>query len=195
MTPTPGTSSAQPMRRSNNFPQAIDAFEHALKLNPLHASAQFGLSRAYQQSGDASASPRAPASASSTSRKTNWARPSAWPMENRASTRAPKSRRSRRRKFQTQIPVKFVDVTREAGLHTKAVARSRQTWLDSRGPGACFLDYDNDGKSDIFLADNGASGGMSLYHNLGKRQVSRMSPRKPGSIQTLHADRLHRRRL
>ncbi len=34
------------------FPQAIDAFQHALKLNPLHASAQFGLSRAYQQSGD-----------------------------------------------------------------------------------------------------------------------------------------------
>ena len=34
------------------FPQAIDAFDHALKLNPLHASAQFGLSRAYQQSGD-----------------------------------------------------------------------------------------------------------------------------------------------
>src|SRR5579864_3202072 len=34
------------------FPQAIDAFEHALKLNPLHASAQFGLSRALQQSGD-----------------------------------------------------------------------------------------------------------------------------------------------
>src|SRR5438045_9719184 len=34
------------------FPQAIDAFERALKLNPLHASAQFGLSRAYQQSGD-----------------------------------------------------------------------------------------------------------------------------------------------
>src|SRR5437868_12837332 len=34
------------------FTQAIDAFEHAIKLNPLHASAQFGLSRAYQQSGD-----------------------------------------------------------------------------------------------------------------------------------------------
>ena len=33
------------------FPEAIAAFEHALKLDPLHASAQFGLARAYQQSG------------------------------------------------------------------------------------------------------------------------------------------------
>ena len=35
-----------------DFPHAIEAFDHALKLNPLHASAQFGLSRAYQQSAD-----------------------------------------------------------------------------------------------------------------------------------------------
>ena len=35
------------------YPQAIDAFQHALKLNPLHASGEFGIARAYQQSGDA----------------------------------------------------------------------------------------------------------------------------------------------
>ena len=35
------------------YPEAIEAFEHALKIDPLHASAQFGLSRAYQQSGQA----------------------------------------------------------------------------------------------------------------------------------------------
>jgi hypothetical protein len=29
------------------------------------------------------------------------------------------------------------------------------------------LDYDNDGKIDLFLPDNGTQGGMSLYHNLG----------------------------
>src|SRR5581483_1184846 len=31
--------------QQKQFSQAIDAFDHALKLNPLHASAQFGLSR------------------------------------------------------------------------------------------------------------------------------------------------------
>ena len=35
------------------FPEAIAAFERALKIDPLHASAQFGLARAYQQSGQA----------------------------------------------------------------------------------------------------------------------------------------------
>src|SRR5205085_9140113 len=39
--------------QGRQFIQAIDAFQHALKLNPLHASAQFGLARAYQQSGEA----------------------------------------------------------------------------------------------------------------------------------------------
>ena len=43
-----GASYAQ----AKQFPEAIDAFQHALKLNPLHASAEFGLSRAYQQSAD-----------------------------------------------------------------------------------------------------------------------------------------------
>ena len=41
------------MRSSSSIREAIDAFEHALKIDPLHASAQFGLSRAYQQSGQA----------------------------------------------------------------------------------------------------------------------------------------------
>ena len=44
-----GAASAQ----LKQYPQAIDAFQHALKLNPLHASAEFGIARAYQQSGDA----------------------------------------------------------------------------------------------------------------------------------------------
>src|SRR5438270_10677761 len=38
--------------QAKQFPQAIDAFQHALQINPLHASAEFGLSRAYQQSSD-----------------------------------------------------------------------------------------------------------------------------------------------
>src|SRR5580700_10667525 len=43
---------SMPYAQSKQYPEAIDAFQHALKLNPLHASAEFGLSRAYQQSAD-----------------------------------------------------------------------------------------------------------------------------------------------
>src|SRR5271169_3983529 len=34
-----------------NYPKAIEAFQEALKINPLHASAEFGLARALQRSG------------------------------------------------------------------------------------------------------------------------------------------------
>ena len=47
-----GISLAPAYAQTKQYPEAIDAFQHALKLNPLHASAEFGLSRAYQQSGD-----------------------------------------------------------------------------------------------------------------------------------------------
>ena len=34
-----------------DYPKAIEAFQQALKINPLHASAEFGLARALQRSG------------------------------------------------------------------------------------------------------------------------------------------------
>src|SRR6516225_2555256 len=37
--------------QQQDYPKAIENFEHALKLNPLHASAEFGLARALQRSG------------------------------------------------------------------------------------------------------------------------------------------------
>src|SRR5262249_51636436 len=36
------------------------------------------------------------------------------------------------------------------------------------GPGACFLDFDNDGHPDLFLADAGAQVGIALFHNTGQ---------------------------
>src|SRR5579864_8517785 len=142
------------------FPQAIDAFEHALKLNPLHASAQFGLSRALQQSGD---TPHAREHLARfqyiTQNHLGAAMSLAYGDQGKYSLceDSPASAL----KVPPQIPVKFVDVTKEAGLSTKT------TDMLLSGEGACFLDYDNDGRIDIFLADNGAQGGMSLYHNLG----------------------------
>src|SRR5262249_20179091 len=65
------------------------------------------------------------------------------------------------------IKLQFVDVTKEAGIVTKAASGSARDIPTGVGPGACFLDYDGDGKIDLFLADNGVQGGMSLYHNVG----------------------------
>src|SRR5581483_7399772 len=38
--------------QARQFPESIEAFQRAISLNPFHASAQFGMSRAYQQSGN-----------------------------------------------------------------------------------------------------------------------------------------------
>src|SRR5271169_200986 len=38
--------------QQQDYPKAIEAFQQALKINPLHASAEFGLARALQRSGN-----------------------------------------------------------------------------------------------------------------------------------------------
>jgi tetratricopeptide (TPR) repeat protein len=142
------------------FPQAIDAFDHALKLNPLHASAQFGLSRAYQQSGD---TPHAREHLTRfqyiTQNKLGSAMSLAYGEQGKYSLA--EESQAATAKVPPQIPVKFVDVTKEAGLPISASRSSSNAF----GPGACFLDYDNDGKLDLFLPR--APEGIALYHNLG----------------------------
>ncbi len=150
--------------QAKQFPQAIDAFQHALQLNPLHASAEFGLSRAYQQSTDIDhARVHLKKFQYITQNKIGAPMSLAYGEQGQYS-RAIESP-SAVLKAPAQIKVRFVDVTKEAGLPSSPPALPGI--VDVAGRGACFLDYDNDGEIDIFLADNGAQGGMSLYHNLG----------------------------
>jgi tetratricopeptide (TPR) repeat protein len=149
--------------QAKQFPQAIDAFQHALKLNPLHASAEFGLSRAYQQSTEIDHAREHLKKFQYITQNKLGAPMSLAYGEQGQYSRAVESSFAVL-KAPAQIKVQFVDVTKEAGLVTAAAIGEAQFF---HGPGACFLDYDNDGKVDIFLADNGAQGGMSLYHNVG----------------------------
>ncbi len=82
------------------------------------------------------------------------------------------------------IDVRFVDATDKAGLKTKS--STAKDVASYAGPGACFLDYDNDGRIDIFLPDNGKEGGMSLYHNLGNGKFEDVT-KKAGLDPTSHA--------
>jgi tetratricopeptide (TPR) repeat protein len=158
------------------FPQATDAFEHALKLNPLHASAQFGLSRALQQSGD---TPHAREHLTRfqyiTQNHLGAAMSLAYGDQGKYSlcedspASAPK--------VPPQIPVKFVDVTKEAGLASQITASPDKDVRMYLGPGACFIDYDNDGRIDVLLLDNGSQGGLSLYRNLGNGKFEDVTKR------------------
>ena len=150
------------------FPEAIESFNHALKLDPHHASAQFGLARAYQQSGQADPAHEAMKKFQYITQNKYGAPISLSYGEQGKYSRAEDSPVAVE-KVMPQISVKFVDVflPSRAGPYFGRPSPPTGDGPGYLGPGACFLDYDNDGRIDLFLANNGAQGGMTLYHNVG----------------------------
>ena len=165
------------------FPQAIDAFEHALKLNPLHASAQFGLSRALQQSGKTTEAREHLARFQYITQNHLGAAMSLAYGDQGKYSLAEESP-AFALKAPPQIPVKFVDVTKQTGLVSR-VEPAPTAYLGGPAPGACFLDYDNDGNIDLFVSDHGSDGSASLYHNLGGGRFEDVS-KNAGLDSALH---------
>jgi Tfp pilus assembly protein PilF len=150
------------------YPQAIEEFQKTLALDAYHASAEFGLARAYQQSGNmAEARARLAKFQQITKSKLGAAMSVAYGDQGPLSLA--ESASATVEAVPAQIPVRFVDVTSQSGL---AVASrpgvAPKTFAEATGPGACLLDYDNDGKIDIFVTSGSKEGGMALYHNLGQ---------------------------
>ncbi len=148
------------------FPHAIAEFQKTLQLDAYHASAEFGLARAYQQSGNmAEARVRLAKFQQITKSKLGAAMSVAYGDQGPLSLA--ESSTATVEEVPAAIPVRFVDVTAESGL-APALAQPPVNARDAGpDPGACLLDYDNDGKVDIFVASGGKQGGMALYHNLG----------------------------
>src|SRR5580704_8141311 len=177
--------------QAKQFPQAIAAFEHALKINPLHASAEFGLSRAYQQSADTDHAREHLKKFQYITQNKIGAPMSLAYGEQGQYSRAVESP-SAVLKAPAPIKVHFAPVTAEAGLATTTTSDPKSplsmagTVPNLIGYGACFLDYDGDGRADIFVADRGKEGGLALYHNLGNGKFEDVT-RKAGLDPTLHA--------
>jgi tetratricopeptide (TPR) repeat protein len=154
------------------YPEAVAAFEHALKLDPHHASAQFGLARAYQQSGQADPAHEAMKKFQYITQNKLGSPISLAYGEQGKYSRAEESPMSVE-KVLPEITVQFADVSEQVGLVNKPRVNPGLTVNDDKtegivafGPGACFLDYDNDGHIDLLLADHGPKGGLALFHNV-----------------------------
>src|SRR6266436_2815084 len=106
------------------FPEAIAAFASALKLDPLHASAQFGLARAYQQSGQSDPAHEAMKKFQYITQNKLGAPISLAYGEQGKYSRAEESPMALEKVTQA-IPVKFVDVTKEAGLKSKTTSAAK----------------------------------------------------------------------
>jgi tetratricopeptide (TPR) repeat protein len=153
-----GVSYAQ----NKQYPEAIDAFQHALKLNPLHASGEFGLSRAYQQSADLTHA-REHLTRFQYITQNKLGSPISLAYGEQGKYSLAEESPTALGRIPPDIKVRFADVTREAGLPFRELAGSAGNPGLRLGPGACWLDYDGDGRLDLFLP------GRGLYRNLGNK--------------------------
>jgi Tfp pilus assembly protein PilF len=148
------------------YDQAIAAFQKGLALAPFHASSEFGLARAYQRNGNGDAAREHLARFQKiTSEKLGSPFGAGYGEQGRYSLAEPT--KSALTEAPAAIPVKFAE---------QSMARDLKGESGSSAPlgpstGACFIDYDGDGKPDLFLVNAAAEGTSRLLHNLGQGRL------------------------
>ena len=144
------------------YDEAIAAFQKGLALNPVHASAEFGLARALQRKGGSAAA------------REHLARFQKITSEHLGTPFG--AGYGDQGKFSTaELPLStMADVPTAIPVHFAAEANPFVSNGKSESPvaieastGACFFDFDGDGKPDLFLVSGAEDGTSHLLRNLG----------------------------
>ncbi len=155
-----------------SYEAAIDAYQQALRLNPSHASAEFGLATAYQRTGDAERT-REHLSRFQHLTQNNLGFPLGAAYGDQGKYSTGEEVVPPQGAVPPAMKVQFVPVTGKAGIdfvHGRGGTREAggAAAIDDFAPGACFLDYDNDGRQDILFVNSGPDAPSKLYRNKGK---------------------------
>ena len=147
--------------------KAVAAFEHALELNAFHASAEFGLARALQRLGQQDKA-REHLARFQHLVQSRLGLPMSLIYGDQGPLSLALTVAGAAQPSSKPIPVRFTDATLDFGLKFSGPGYGAVPGEEPIGAGACFLDFDNDGHPDLFVAEGGAQGGIALFHNTGR---------------------------
>src|SRR5256884_8887876 len=144
------------------YGEAIAAFQKGLALSPFHASSEFGLARAFQRKGVAAAAREHLARFQKTTAE-HLGAPFGAGYGDQGRYSLAELPLSPVADVPAAIPVRF---TAEANAFVSRSAGGSRVEI---GPstGACWFDYDGDGKPDLFLVSGAVEGTSRLLRSLG----------------------------
>jgi tetratricopeptide (TPR) repeat protein len=151
---------------ARQFDLAIASYRRALELNPYHVSAQFGLAGTYQRMGN-SEEARKNLDRFQKLTQDKLGAPIGPTYGDQGKYSLAEDARLPAGTAAAPIAVTFVSVPgAESGLLS---VRAGKPEPGSPRSGACFFDYDNDGRTDLLLLNSGPDSAGTLYRNVGGR--------------------------